>query len=92
MNRYFNFITEVAKNTGNKSTLEDVALEKTEENDDGSFDYDYTITVKYYNDSYSELVETKGQLTIKLVGEQYLITRDWEQPNQFIEEAILKRN
>jgi hypothetical protein len=47
--------------------------------------------VKYYDDSFSELVETKGQMTIQYDGEDYKITRDWEQPNQFIREVFLKK-
>ncbi len=89
--RYFRFITVVAENTGYSSELQDVILEKTEENEDGSVDYDYTVSVKYYDDSFSELVETKGQMTIQHDGEDYKITRDWENPNQFVQEAILKK-
>jgi hypothetical protein len=91
INRYFRFITVVAENTGYSSELQDVILEKTEENEDGSVDYDYTVSVKYYDDSFSELVETKGQMTIQYDGEDYKITRDWEQPNQFIREVFLKK-
>ncbi|WP_010095632.1 hypothetical protein [Ornithinibacillus scapharcae] len=90
--RYFHFINVVAKNTGYKSKVQDITLEKTEENEDGTVDYDYVLTVEYYHDNFSEAVETKGQLTIQYNGENYKITRDWEQPNQFVQEAILKTN
>jgi hypothetical protein len=88
---YFHLITVVAENTGYKSRLKDIILEKIEETDDGSINYKYTMKVEYYHDSFSELVETKGQLTIQYDGEQYQITRDWEQPNDFVQQAILKK-
>jgi hypothetical protein len=89
--RNFQIVTIVAENTGYESKLKDVILERTEETDDGSINYNYTMKVEYYNDSFLELVETKGQLTIQYNGEQYQITRDWEQPNDFVQQAILKK-
>jgi hypothetical protein len=87
-NRYFHFITVIVENTGKKVELQDVILEKVEENDDGSVDYNYTLEINYYDDHASDIVKKDGQMTIQHDG-QYKITRDWEKPTEFEKEAFL---
>ncbi|MEN2766259.1 hypothetical protein [Ornithinibacillus xuwenensis] len=89
-NRYFNIITVVAKNTRKSIEVQDVVLEKVEENEDGSIDYNYTLQLKYYDNHFEDIIEKEGQMTIQHNG-QYIITRDWEKPNQYEQDAILNQ-
>jgi hypothetical protein len=90
MNRFFILTPNVAIASNKKVKLETISLEKVEENEDGTIDYNYTLEIDYYDDQSSEIVEKEGQLTILVNDDELKITRDWEKITQFEEEVLTR--
>jgi hypothetical protein len=77
-NRILQIAPDFANKTNKSIELEDVILEKEEENKVGTIDYNYTLKLKISDEQSSETFEKKGQLTISNDG-GLKITRDWEE-------------
>ncbi|TFB13777.1 hypothetical protein E3U55_15345 [Filobacillus milosensis] len=80
---------EVAQAVDKKVKLKDVTLEKVEENEDGSIDYDYMLEINYYDEESEEIIEKAGELTITN-DDGWQIIRDWEKITKFEKEAMRK--
>jgi ribosomal protein L20A (L18A) len=91
INRFFLVTPNVAIAANKKVKLETISLEKVEDNEDGSINYNYTLEIDYYDDQSSEIIEKEGQLTILVNDDELKITRDWEKMTQF-EEEVLSRS
>ncbi|WP_053365643.1 hypothetical protein [Bacillus sp. FJAT-27245] len=76
-NRVFQIAPNFVMSTNKTIELEDVILEKEEENDDGTIDYKYTLKLKISDEQSSKVIEKNGQLTVLKDGD-IKITRDWE--------------
>ncbi|MDX8367932.1 hypothetical protein [Cytobacillus sp. IB215665] len=72
--RIFELAPNVAKKLNKSIELVDVILEKYEENENSSIDYNYTLTLKIGAD---EIIEIDGQLTISN-DNGLKITRDFD--------------
>ncbi|WP_010095120.1 hypothetical protein [Ornithinibacillus scapharcae] len=90
VNRGLDYIPKVATNISASVEVQDVELTKTEDNEDGTTDYDFVLELKFYNEDFSEVVTKEGQLTIQEEN-GYKVTRDWEKPTQFEQDAISKK-
>ncbi len=90
VNSGLNYIPRVATNISASIEVQDVELTKTEDNKDGTTDYDFVLELKFYNEDFSEVVTKAGQLTIQDEN-GYKVTRDWVEPTQFEQDALLKK-
>ncbi|MGE8203460.1 hypothetical protein ACQKP0_02770 [Heyndrickxia sp. NPDC080065] len=77
-NRAFDLIPYIAKNMNKSIELQEINLEKANENGNGTINYKYNLKIKFYDEQSSEMFERKGELTLS-TDNGLKITRDWEE-------------
>lgn len=77
-NRVFSIAPDVARKTNKPISIIDIQVEKTDENEDGTFDYTYILDIKIGTGSDAEIIKNKGQLTLS-TEDGLKISRDWEE-------------
>ncbi|WP_366161975.1 hypothetical protein ABXS71_01520 [Bacillus infantis] len=81
-NRVFSIAPDIASNTNKSIKVNDVQIEESKKNKDGTADYTYTIEIQLGEGSNAEVIKNNGQLTVS--SEDGLkIIRDWEEKDQF---------
>ncbi|TRZ40485.1 hypothetical protein CEQ21_06135 [Niallia circulans] len=83
-NRNFQLAPDFAKNTNHSIELTNVNVSKKKENDDGTVIYTYNLSLKLtdVNNSSSQNVEKKGELTVSNET-KLIITKDWQETSTF---------
>ncbi|MEN8698231.1 hypothetical protein [Bacillus infantis] len=81
-NRVFSIAPDIASNTNKSIKVNDVQIEESKKNKDGTTDYTYTIEIQLGEGSNAEIIKNSGQLTVS--SEDGLkIIRDWEEKDHF---------
>lgn len=81
-NRIFRIAPDIATNTNKPIKVNDVQIEKSEKNEDGTVDYTYTLEIQLGEGSNAEVIKNNGQLTVSSENGLKII-RDWEEKDNF---------